>query len=360
MIRNARIREGLYLSLLLCATAALLLFPKIVSGAIADGLSLCGTVILPSLFPFFVCAELMNALSLSSIPAKLLEKVMMPIFHIRGAGSAALLLGLFGGYPSGTQVTVRLYASGALSRSEAEHLLLFCNNAGPAFVLGVVGCGIFGDLRIGFFLWGIHLFCALLVGFLLRPKKRPEDLVSELSAKGSSSSFAAAFTASVRLAGTSALYVCMFILFFSVLSAFLQTILPDSIPSSVRTLLVGMLELSNGISLMRVGVRSLPLAAFLLGFSGLGVCAQAQALLFGTDLSFCRYLPAKLLHGILSVLLCQLLLLFPGIRLLSISASTAAPKLLSYRIYIPLWFLAFLICLCFHKFMGRNSLRKRV
>ena len=143
MKNRARLREALYFLALLTAAAALLLHPEVASGAVVEGLRLCGSVILPSLFPFFVCAALMTELSLTHIPARLFAPVMRPLFHVGGAGSAALALGLLGGYPAGAQVTVQLYKSGCITRQEAERLLCFCNKAGPAFLIGVTGMGVY-------------------------------------------------------------------------------------------------------------------------------------------------------------------------------------------------------------------------
>ena len=42
---------------LLCSALALILWPEEAMAAMKDGLSLCGNVILPSLFPFFVLSS---------------------------------------------------------------------------------------------------------------------------------------------------------------------------------------------------------------------------------------------------------------------------------------------------------------
>ena len=59
-------------------------------------------------------------------------------------------------------------AAGAVSREEAERLLGFCNNSGPAFIVGAVGAGIFGSPSVGLALYGIHILAAVLTGLLLR------------------------------------------------------------------------------------------------------------------------------------------------------------------------------------------------
>ncbi|MCD7753870.1 MAG: sporulation protein, partial [Clostridiales bacterium] len=78
---------------------ALLLLPQAGGDAARAGLELCGEVILPALFPYFVLSDLAIRLGLGQRLAKLLDPVMEPVFHVSGAGSAALALGILGGYP---------------------------------------------------------------------------------------------------------------------------------------------------------------------------------------------------------------------------------------------------------------------
>ena len=51
------------------------------------------------------------------------------------------LLGVTGGYPLGADAVARLRRSGALTREQAERALAFCNNSGPAFLVGAAGVG---------------------------------------------------------------------------------------------------------------------------------------------------------------------------------------------------------------------------
>ena len=61
----------------------------------------------------------------------------------------------------------QLYRRGGISRREACRLLLFSNNCGPAFILGVAGLGCFGSLRAGVLLWGVHILAALVIALAL-------------------------------------------------------------------------------------------------------------------------------------------------------------------------------------------------
>ena len=107
---------------LLAALVGLMAWPEEVISCGKDGLALCGNVILPSLFPFFVVSSLIVGLGLAEYPGRLVEKIMRPLFRVNGNCASALVLGLIGGYPVGARTAAELYKNGQCSRSEAEQL----------------------------------------------------------------------------------------------------------------------------------------------------------------------------------------------------------------------------------------------
>ena len=106
-----------------------------------DALVLCARSVIPSLFPFLVISSLLLFLGFGQLTAPWLAGLMEPLFRVPGAGSAALLLGLIGGYPIGAQTAAELYRGGLVTRAEAERLLAFCNNSNPVFLISVLGPG---------------------------------------------------------------------------------------------------------------------------------------------------------------------------------------------------------------------------
>jgi len=324
--------RDLFLGLgLLFSALALVSWPQQAMAAMKDGLTLCGNVIVPSLFPFFVLSSLVVELGMSRYLGKLLEPVMAPLFRVNGSCAAALALGFVGGYPVGARTAISLYQSGQCSRTEAERLLAFCNNSGPAFILGVVGAGVFGSGTAGLLLYAAHIAASLLVGVIFRfykPKDGPQPGHGP-GAQFQTASFPAAFTRSVTGALQSTLNICAFILFFTVsiriltlsgcltaLSTLLAGLLAPLGLSQVwaERLLTGLLEVSSGVSSLTEGALSgrLSMAAFMLGWAGVSVHCQVMAFLGDSGLSLRTYLTGKLLHGGLSAALVWILVrLFP-------------------------------------------------
>ena len=326
IVGKAQYRDILLGTGLLWATLALVLWPEQAMEAMRDGLKLCGNVILPSLFPFFVLSSLVVELGMSRYLGRLLEPVMAPLFRVNGSCAAALALGFVGGYPVGARTAIEIYENGQCSRTEAERMLAFCNNSGPAFILGVVGTGVFGSGKAGLLLYLVHLLASLLVGVLFRfyrPGDRPQTRKNR-GPQFQAASFPKAFTSSIIGALHSTLNICAFILFFTV---FLRILAYAGILSTLarllsslltplgmdqtwaERLLTGLVEVSSGVSSLTNGTLSgrLSMAAFMLGWAGVSVHCQVLAFLGDSGLSVRTYVLGKLLHGGLSAALAALL-----------------------------------------------------
>ena len=298
-----KFRAALPALALAAAFAALLRFPQEVSAAVTEGLRLSVSVLIPSLFPFFICVNLTSALGLTGVLARVFAPVMRQMFHVSGAGCTAVLCGAAGGYPSGAQCVAALYREGQLSRAEAEYLLLFCNNAGPAFLFGAVGTVLGIGMTGCLLLWGIHLLSALVIGLVNRPKEAPNAALPPVQRANASG----AVVEAVRSAGQAVLQITMFVAALSVLARLLPMAAAHILPDGVCTVLTGMLELSGGIAALAnlpIALRwKLALASFFLGFGGLCVWMQTQAVLAPAGLSGCGMLLAKLAQGLLAALI---------------------------------------------------------
>lgn len=312
---------------LLCATLALMLYPRESMAAAREGLLLCYNVIIPSLFPFFVLSALVVDLGLAGHLGRALEGVMRPLFNVPGACAPAFALGFVGGYPVGAKTAIELYQKGMCTKTEAERLLSFCNNSGPAFILGVVGAGVFASSRVGVLLYLAHAAASLCVGGMFRFYKSGKKGNGERrpSPRFEAQRFTSALTGAIKNSFLSTLNICAFVVFFTVVIRllFLSGVLPGLAAALGRLLaplgfdqawaewlLTGVIEISSGVWTLSGAGRtagSLSLAAFMLGWAGLSVHCQVLSFIGGSGLSVRTYLCGKLLHGGISAVFVALL-----------------------------------------------------
>ena len=323
-------KKALYIFASFGIFAALLVFPKAAAEAVKAGLIMCAQMIIPSLFPFFIAANLLNELGAS----KLMSNALAPLgarLGMSGHGVSAFIIGVTGGYPLGAAYIARLRAQGLVSRDDASRLIVFCNNSGPAFIIGAAGVGVFGSASAGFFLYAVHILAALIFGVIICPKAPcdicyDEDIFSPVS-------FSAAFTASavslplrkaaasVKRAADSMIGVCSFVVAFSAINGVLDAMdITRSIAGELSymlgaelswcaALLAGILELGNGIGSMTglaISPINLALAAFILSWGGLSVHFQTFSMIAGTDIKTARYMIGRFLTALIAAALALL------------------------------------------------------
>ncbi len=280
----------------------MIIYPEHTIICAKSALDICYEIIIPSLFPFFVCSGLLIYSGLCEQLSKLCRPIMKPLFNIGGSGAAALVLGIISGYPLGAITACQLYESGYLSKTETERLLAFCNNSGPLFILGAVGSAIYSSYKIGIALYISHILAALTVGMIFRFYHMDKHNAPLYNINQSDYSFSEVFSMVLSGSINSILTVCGAVIFFSVVTNILTAHLPAD--SLSRALLTGILELTGGTMSISQSTLSLTwklvLSAFVVGFAGICVHLQVMAVVKKQNLSLIPYVAGKFLHGLLS------------------------------------------------------------
>ncbi len=278
--------------------------------ACREALEMCARLLIPSLFPFFVLSGYLNRVGLPGLLGRVFAPFASRLFGVSGAGASAFVMGLLGGYPAGAAYIADMERSGSVTAREAERLLAFCSNSGPAFIVGAVGLGVFGSVRYGLMLYGIHVLAAFLTGIVFRGK-HPCGEIQDVQIDTADA--ALSLVGAVRQATASILSVCGFAVCFSVLVRVLDangalSLLCGAVaarfgfePRFVRAMLTGLLELGSGAAAMQ-GLRPAPasfaLAAFLLGWGGLSVQFQTLAVLAESRAKGVLHLTGRLLSAV--------------------------------------------------------------
>lgn len=286
----------------------LLLFTEQAKNAAVSALQLCATTLLPSIFPFYVAANLLVFIGLPSGGRKA-EAIMQLLFRLPGKAAPALLLGLLGGYPIGAATTAALYKQGVLTKKQAIHLSAFSNNAGPAFIIGAAGLAVFHSVKLGFLLFLIHAVSAICTGMILRPKcnfhaeSRPMIHTPCLP-------IGQALPKAVSATVQSMLIISAYVVFFSVILSVIEavpfinailTAITKQLPAA-NALLSGFVELSCGILSLRntPPAAALICASILLGWGGICVFFQGASVLYAADLPVKQCCIGKMIQALIA------------------------------------------------------------
>ena len=263
----------------------ILVYPTEGLKAAREGLNLWLNVMIPTLLPFLICTGILVQTGLISrllAPFKTLWKI---VFGISPAGAYAVLVGMLCGYPMGAKTTSDLYENGQITKKEAEYLLTFVNQPSPVFVRTYL-CQICLNDRVPFLKMMLILLAsewmtAQFFRFIIFRKKNyfGEETVMKKETPATSSSEAFldvsimnGFETITRLGG--------YILMFAILSAGLYRLQPLILPDITKSIL----------------------AVFLTASGGVCIAAQTRSLVT-KELSVRSYIVAKLLNGVIAVIL---------------------------------------------------------
>lgn len=313
-----------------------------------SALSIWSTIIVPSILPFLIISELLQQTAITNIFSRLLSPLMNFVFKLPGISSIALFLGITGGYPIGAKVTTDLRNKKLISLNDAKHLISFTNNAGPLFLSGAIGIGLYKSPMIGFLLITVHYFSAIIVGIVFRffKKNNAEQSFNKLSFKIVKLNELGLLLSNIIK--NSIITVCtigVFILVFSLISTileklyitnFIAKIIMPTLPIELsNSIISGILEVTNGIN--KLATTAIPLSnkliitAMLVGFGGLCIHMQTLGVISSSDIKFSSYFLGKLLQSIISAFLTFIFLRHTFFaKILATTVSTISTTINSY------------------------------
>lgn len=132
-----KIRKNIFLTaffLLLCI--CFLFHAKKTSEFAYIGLNTWFNQMIASLFPFMVFMNLMLRTGLSDSFIRPFYYLLRPLLRNTPDAIFVIFFGFLCGFPLGCKSVCSLYQQGRLSRHNAEYLLCFSNNIGPAYMIG--------------------------------------------------------------------------------------------------------------------------------------------------------------------------------------------------------------------------------
>ena len=256
------------------------------------GFKICAFNVIPTLFPFFIMADLWCKIIYIS-PSSPIVKIITP-FNISHECADAFLIGNVCGFPLGAKMLISKYEDHLICKDELSRLLPLCTNPSLAFVVSGVGAGLLGNIKTGIMLYLSTVISAVIVYMLLN-RQPPKSLKSVEKSRQTFS-----LVNSIINAGRSSITVSSFIIFFSSIIGLLKSLIKSEI---IIALFSAFLEVGSACSIIAecgspLGRYSLPLIAFSLSFSGISVFLQVLS--FSSDIKPSEYITKKLMQGILS------------------------------------------------------------
>ncbi len=335
----------------------MLRFPQALANGVSRGLSVCTSVIIPTLYPFMILAGVLTDSPLCTRPNKVIAAVARRLFRLPACCGTAILLSLIGGYPAGALAIGRLRNNGRITANQARRMTLFCVNGGPGFIVSTVGAGLLGSVRAGWLLFAAHAVTSLGMGVILaRTDKTGATAETPPTAVNSPRPFAQ----TVQDTCTALLTMCGFVLLAAAgLSVWEASGLPHAlqnasgIPAAAWSTAAAMLtEVSCGcIAIAGSGTLAPFWLCLCLGWGGLSVQGQLAVALKGKNderMLGGAFFGGRLVHGCVSGLVATGLFRIIPVDLPTVNQPSSTPFYASPSASVMLLLLSFTAMLCFY------------
>ena len=301
---------------------------KQVIETVERSVTVCLTVIIPSLFAFMVLSQIMISGGIADILFFPLYKISSFWFKGSRRQFSVFLLSLVGGYPVGIRLLKEFSAHNKNYTAIAEKMLCYCYCGSPTFIIQIAGISIFQNAGAGLIVYFSNMAaCLIMAIFINLFSKETTDVENHLTGtKISLNTITESIEKTVKALGV----ICGTILTFNILLELMDHIGFMSFMESfgVKKIFYAAFEISN-LSIFEGGnYNLLPIFAALTSFGGLCIIVQTAALSGGV-IPLKKFIISRIPAALLSGIICHIIVSISGIALESSAPAPITPVLSS-------------------------------
>lgn len=249
--------------------------------SVRKALKLCADVLIPSLLPCIAVSNIIIKLNLINLLPKKIQIVFL------------FFLSLVSGYPVGANLLNECVKSGQLTKKDAKKILPAFINAGPGFIINMIGNAVLGQKELGYILFVSQCSSSFFIFMFTHGFKIKLSICTKVF------SLSTALSECVSQAFNSIKNICIYVLlFFS-----FREIIAKVFGNTVSHIFTFFGEVTSAV-LMQNNVYIISVL-----LSWCGICVYLQVLSVTEYNVSVKYIVLfRMLHGILSVIITKILL----------------------------------------------------
>lgn len=339
------------LAMICTAIYMALVYSKECADGIKNGIVLCITVLVPSLFLFMVIASVLSQSRVCDIIYRVFGGLFGKIFCLPYGCASAVILSMIGGYPIGAKACVSLYDSGIINKQQANKLCLIAVCGGPSFVINFVGVALLKDKGAGYILLLSQIISFFFTGIIIG---RIVKCDSTVCVSKKSTDRDARLVDAVYSSCNAMFQMCGMVIVCCALISVCDAVLDAH--DTLCDIICGLLEVTTACDRLS-GRYPLYILSAIIGFAGVSVHAQVLSVARDLDIKYGLFFLFRIIQGIIAGLSTYILLiLFPRtVEVFSTVESTSA------RISTSVWGAGALImtAVCFVCYINKLEYNRR-
>lgn len=278
----------------------ILIYSKIISIHIKNGLHICMDILIPSMFIFLVISDFCQKTGILNLILKPFSYICGKLFKLDYSLGPIMLFSLICGYPAGIHLISTLVSKNKIDKKTATRMLYFCVNSGPAFLIGGISIPIFNNIIPGIILFISQIITFFIIGALcsIKATQKKVSLIATESQKIN------AFILSIKSAVHSMIIICSFTLFFSgIIGIIMELNIFNIKPNKhLSALFIGLIEVTNGVMYCKQinGPSIFFILSIITSFGGLCVHFQLKSIASKANISFGNFYLWRILYCFIS------------------------------------------------------------
>lgn len=264
----------------------------------------CLDSLIPSLFCFMVFSSILIKSGIGEILFTPLWYIMKFILHLDRKMFCVFLLSQIGGYPVGVKLLSELKDAGKEYSKEYNTALCYCYNSGPAFVVGIVGIGLYGDVKAGLIVFLSCLAANFTAAVIMNIRRKPQsggDMQFSLSGKD--------ITACLTGAAKALMSIALAVLLFNTATELVGYVISNLTGYELPNIIKAIVEITNIKS--SGAIYSLPIVTALISFGGLCIIYQLYSL-SAFRINMLRFIVSRAIISALAALICLIIISLGG------------------------------------------------
>lgn len=300
--------SNLIIVILSFITLILIILNKtLISKTIITSFSIWFNTLVPSMFPMFILSDILINYNFTEYIPKKLINIISKLFNISNNAVLIVLLSMISGFPTNAINIKNAFDKGMISKSEAEHLLLFNHFANPLFVLETIGIFYLNNNKYGIIILISHILSNIIIGILFRHKNK-YSINNYISKNNKSQNFGNVISTSIKKSIDSLFMVSGTITLFLILSTLIINIF--NLNTYLSLFVQGILEMTMSIANLSIlnisNTIKVVIATSIISFGGLSIHLQVFSVL-DEKINYRNYFIGRiyqaLISGILSLLI---------------------------------------------------------
>lgn len=265
---------------------------------------ICLDSLIPSLFCFMAFSSLLIKSGIGEIMFTPLWYIMKFVLHLDRKMFGIFMLSQIGGYPIGVKLLSEFTDGSKECDKRCNTALCYCYNSGPAFVIGIVGIGIYGDIKAGLIVFlsclAANFIAAVIINIYFKPVN---DSAVRLSLKAKD------VTACISGAAKALMNIVLAILLFNTATELADFVIGTLTGSELPYIIKAVTEITN---IKNSGaVCSLPVVTALISFGGLCVIYQLYTL-SAFRINMLRFIVSRAVISANAALICYIIVYISG------------------------------------------------